>query len=207
MDETRKSLLLVEDEAIIAMLEKQLLEKQGYAVSHVANGEAAVRLVAGDGAIFDVILMDIDLGHGMDGTQAAEAILATVDIPIVFVSSHTEPEVVGKTEKITSYGYVVKNTGIVVLDASITMALKLFREKVDRTRAQKLQLQSTAILGGINQPLTLREATRSIIGLIKQETDIDAVGIRLKDGEDYPYFCEDGLGEDFLLAENSVVEP
>ena len=57
----------------------------------------------------DLILMDIDLGKGMDGTEAAQIILHNREIPIVFLSNHTEKEIVNKTEKITSYGYVVKN--------------------------------------------------------------------------------------------------
>ena len=55
--------------------------------------------------------MDIDLGRGMDGTEAAQAILEDHDIPIVFLSSHTEKDVVDKTEKITSYGYVDQGFG------------------------------------------------------------------------------------------------
>ncbi len=74
----------------------------------------------------DLILMDIDLGSGMDGTEAAQAILQQRDIPILFLSSHAERDVVEKSEKITSYGYVVKNTGETVLIASIKMAYKLF---------------------------------------------------------------------------------
>ncbi len=70
--------------------------------------------------------MDIDLGRGIDGTIAAQLILKGRELPIVFLSSHTEPEIVKKTEKITSYGYVVKNSSNTVLDASIKMAFKLF---------------------------------------------------------------------------------
>jgi PAS domain S-box-containing protein len=47
------------------------------------------------------------------------------DIPVVFLSSHTEKEVVERTEKITSFGYVVKDAGITVLDVSIKMAFRL----------------------------------------------------------------------------------
>jgi len=75
----------------------------------------------------DIILMDIDLGMDMDGTVAAMEISKYKDIPIVFLSSHTEKEIVEKTEKITSYGYVVKQSGFIVLDASIKMAFKLHR--------------------------------------------------------------------------------
>jgi DNA-binding NarL/FixJ family response regulator len=59
--------------------------------------------------------MDIDLGKGMDGTQAAEIILQDHDIPLVFLSNHTEMEIVKKTDNITSYGYVIKSTGESVL--------------------------------------------------------------------------------------------
>jgi PAS domain S-box-containing protein len=120
-----KRILLVEDEAIIALGQKARLEKYGYHVEVVNTGEKAVGKMLENPAI-DLILMDINLGDGMDGTEAAEAILKTRHIPIVFLSSHTEPEIVEKTESITSYGYVVKDTGPTVLDASIKMAFKLF---------------------------------------------------------------------------------
>ena len=120
-----KRIHLVEDEAIIALGQKARLERHGYHVEIVDSGERAVGKTLVDPAI-DLVLMDINLGAGMDGTQAAEAILKSRDIPIVFLSSHTEPEIVEKTEKITSYGYVVKDSGHTVLDASIKMAFKLF---------------------------------------------------------------------------------
>lgn len=126
MVDQRKIILLVEDEAITALLETEQLRKCGYHVLHVLKGEEAVDIVCRKQEPVDLILMDIDLGPGIDGTIAAQEILKTKDIPIVFLSSHTEPEIVEKTEKITSYGYVVKNTGITVLDASIKMAFKLF---------------------------------------------------------------------------------
>jgi len=124
--ENPKKILLVEDEILIAMLEKQQLESIGYAVHHVFDGEHAIQSALHQDMNYDIILMDIDLGSGIDGTQAAEEILKDKDIPVVFLSSHIEPAIVNKTEKITSYGYVVKNSGIIVLDASIKMALKLF---------------------------------------------------------------------------------
>jgi PAS domain S-box-containing protein len=132
MDKVKNTILLVEDEIITAMLEKKQLESIGYSITHVMNGEDAIQEVLGKNIYFDLILMDIDLGSGIDGTQAAEEILKEKDIPIVFLSSHTESEIVEKTEKITSYGYVVKNTGIVVLDASIKMALKLFDANLNK---------------------------------------------------------------------------
>lgn len=136
-----RSLLLVEDEAIIALTEKRMLEKYGYTVAIAVSGEAAVEVFR-QGRTFDLILMDIDLGSGIDGTEAAARILAEHDVPLLFLSSHTEPEIVEKTEKLTSYGYVVKNSSGTVLDASIKMAFKLFYANSDAVEA-RTRLAST----------------------------------------------------------------
>jgi PAS domain S-box-containing protein len=119
-------ILLVEDDRIIAMWEERLLINEGFLVVHAGSGEEAIRQVETSSPPFDLILMDIDLGKGMDGTEAAEIILRTHDVPVVFMSFHTEPEIVSLTDKITSYGYILKNSGKVVITAGIKMALKLF---------------------------------------------------------------------------------
>ena len=128
----------VEDEEITAKLGIKSLEKYGYDVIYADTGEKAVEIVESIPGI-DLILMDIDLGDGLDGTEAAERILANKEIPIIFLSSHTEPEVVEKTEGITSYGYIVKNSGETVLIASIRMAFRLF-EANERLRLQGMVL-------------------------------------------------------------------
>ncbi len=125
MPDALKTILLVEDEAFIALAETRQLQNEGFAVVHVFTGEEAIQKVSAEPGAFDLILMDINLGSGLDGTQAAQVILKDHDIPILFLSAHTDPQVVAKTEKITSYGYVVKNTGSTVLAASIKMAFKL----------------------------------------------------------------------------------
>ena len=124
----KETLLLVEDEILVAMEKQQELEKYGYNVVTVHTGEDAVAISRGNYKI-DLILMDIDLGSGIDGTEAAGLILKERKIPVIFVSSHIEPKIVEKTEKITSYGYVEKSSNITVLDASIKMAFKLFNAK------------------------------------------------------------------------------
>ncbi len=138
----KKVILLVEDERVTAKTVIQILEKNGYSVLHASSGEEAIS-IADKAEKIDLLLTDIDLGGGMDGTAAAERILKFTNIPALFLSSHTEPEVVEKTEKITSYGYVVKNTGETVLVASLKMAFKLF-EAHEKINTQKEELEATA---------------------------------------------------------------
>lgn len=164
--ENKKTILLVEDEALIAMSGKMTLEQLGYKTVVAHTGEKAVELAA-NGHSIDLILMDIDLGPGIDGTEAAGIILEEQDIPVVFLSSHTERETVAKTEKITSYGYVVKNSGGTVLDASIKMAFRLFEARQAETRINKELSTTLEELRAVTEELTCSEEE-----LLKRERDL-----------------------------------
>ncbi len=125
MDPGQTCILLVEDEAFIAMVEAESLSDMGYRVVTVYSGDEAVEKVRAAAGEIDLILMDINLGQGMDGIEAAREILKIRDIPIVFLTSHSEKEIVERIESVTSYGYVIKKTGMTVLAASMAMAFKL----------------------------------------------------------------------------------
>ncbi|HNF28362.1 MAG TPA: response regulator [Leptospiraceae bacterium] len=68
-------ILLVEDNIIIASIQTKSLNKVGHTVIHVSSGEDAVQFCSENRDKIDLILMDIDLGNGIDGTEAAEIIL------------------------------------------------------------------------------------------------------------------------------------
>ena len=141
----KNRILLVEDEAIIALAEKQSLEKHGYEVVTAYSGEKAVETATEDTEI-SLVLMDIDLGSGIDGTEAAQQILKVRSLPIVFLTSHSEREYVDRVKKITSYGYVLKGSGEFVLIEAIEMAFELFRaheREKQRTREYRQLLQSS----------------------------------------------------------------
>jgi PAS domain S-box-containing protein len=135
------TILLVEDQAILALSQKNILERRGFYVIIAVSGEKAIE-VARDRQDIDLILMDIDLGSGIDGTEAAREILTFRDLPVVFLSSHTDHELVERTETLTSYGYIVKNSGETVLIASIKMAFRLFESRQQEIAAQKSLTES-----------------------------------------------------------------
>ncbi len=121
----QKTILLVEDEAVIALSQARTIQSYGYTVKTVYSGRAAVEAVREEPEIA-LVLMDIDLGRGMDGTEAASQILESRELPIVFLTSHTEREYVDRVKHITRYGYVLKNAGEFVLIEAISMAFELF---------------------------------------------------------------------------------
>lgn len=158
-----KQILLVEDEVLIGMSTKKSLEKKGYNVIHASTPDKALSSIEENDNI-SLVLMDIDLGTNIDGIKTAKKMLERKDVPIVFVSSHTEPEIISLTEEITSYGYVVKNSNIVAYDASIKMAYRLFIEK---KRKEIFSIYIQTALENANEPLFICDTNGDIVFLNK----------------------------------------
>jgi len=133
------TILLVEDQTIVALAERKMLERFGYAVETAATGERAVEL-ANDKREIALVLMDIDLGPGIDGTEAARRILELRRLPIVFLTAHAEPEYVERMRSITRYGYLLKGSAEVVLRSTIETAFELFYSH-ERTRLQEAKYE------------------------------------------------------------------
>lgn len=125
MHKEQKRILLVDDDSIFASIQMKGLQNEGYQVMHIADGLSAIEFCKSSGDNIDLILMDLDLGEGSDGAKVALEILQYLHIPIIFLSSHSEKAMVEKTEKIASYGYLLKNSGTTVIATSIRMAFKL----------------------------------------------------------------------------------
>ena len=139
--QTEHTLLLVEDDRILAMTERLLLGRAGYSVVEAHSGSEAVEAAAADTAV-DLVLMDIDLGEGINGVEAARRILEFRELPVVFLTSHTEEDYVNLAKEVSNYGYVVKSSGEFVLLRSIETAFELFyarkREKRQIRRYEQL---------------------------------------------------------------------
>lgn len=144
----RKTVLLVEDEVLIAIAQADKVKDFGYDVVMAHTGEEAIQVATGAAPV-DLVLMDIDLGRGMNGPEAAERILQSKSIPILFLTSHAEREMVEKVHGITRYGYVIKNSGDFVLQSSIEMAFELFEahRKVSDREVMLNHSQRVARLG------------------------------------------------------------
>lgn len=152
-----KTILLVEDEALIALNEASTLQRHGFNVITVHSAERAVQSAASEERP-DLILMDINLGPGkMDGTEAAEAILQFLDVPILFLSSHTDPETLKKTETISSYGYVAKMSGETALITSVNTAFKLHQAHLQLKQEKREKDFQAKLLGAVEQAVIVTD--------------------------------------------------
>jgi CheY-like chemotaxis protein len=88
-DPQKLRVMIVEDELFVAMHLESVLEEIGFQIAAIlSTGESAVKqfpLLRPD-----VVLMDINLGKGIDGITAAQQIRAAGDAQIVFVSAYND---------------------------------------------------------------------------------------------------------------------
>ncbi|OUL34823.1 ATP-binding protein [Nostoc sp. 106C] len=101
------TILIVEDEWVIALDIKQHLNKLGYSVSGTANSaEKALELVAATKP--DLVLMDIYLQGDKSGIEAADQIHQQFHLPVVFLTAHADEATLKQAIATHPYGYIVK---------------------------------------------------------------------------------------------------
>ncbi len=121
----KATIMIVEDEALIAICIRMDLLKLGYEVcGPVASGEEAV--IMAENKTPDLILMDIMLNGRMNGIEAARRIRTINDIPIIFVTGYCEHEIQKKAEDVGYEGYFIKPIKPIELKSSIDAALKKY---------------------------------------------------------------------------------
>lgn len=121
----RKKILIVEDQLIIAMDLKQTLEDLGYEVTGIAGtAEECFQFVL-EGKP-DLVLMDIMLSGNVDGIAAAEEIHQKFDLPIIYLTAHSDDNSLLRANLTGPYGYIVKPIEERDLYTSIEIALHRF---------------------------------------------------------------------------------
>jgi response regulator RpfG family c-di-GMP phosphodiesterase len=126
---TRSAILVVEDEAITAKDLQATLEDLGYEVCGTASsGAEAVQKAEADRP--DLVLMDIVLQGEMDGIEAAQQIRANWDIPVVYLTAHSDMETIRRASITEPYGYIVKPFTERELHSNIEISL--YKSRMDR---------------------------------------------------------------------------
>ena len=99
-------ILIAEDETIIRLDLKHLLERGGFEVcAEARDGEEAVALAASEQP--DLAVLDVKMPR-LDGIEAARRILAERPIPIVMLTAYGQEELVARAVEAGVFGYLVK---------------------------------------------------------------------------------------------------
>ncbi len=124
------SVLVVEDESIVAKDIKLNLEKLGYKVlGTVSTGEKAIEQTIETKP--DVVLMDIMLKGQMTGIEAAGFIKENLNVPIIYLTANADDATVEKAKHTEPHGYVIKPFTQTDLRTAIEMAMHKFDKEQD----------------------------------------------------------------------------
>ena len=120
-------ILIVEDEAIVAMEIEGYLVKLGYEIVDICTtaDDAYKKAIEND---VDLILMDIYLMEG-DGIDTSMRIREEKDVPIVFLTAHIDEETIERAIKSNPTAYLTKPFNRQELYAAVKIGLESYSQK------------------------------------------------------------------------------
>lgn len=127
---TIASVLIIEDEALVATLIADVLAESGFHVVGVAsNGPEALSIAGEHGA--DIALVDIKLSGPMDGIEVARQIRQIHGIGTIFISGTDDPEVIERAAIAQPYSFLPKPFLPSQVYKALDRALKLRRATLE----------------------------------------------------------------------------
>ena len=119
---SKGTILLVEDDNIIAKVISWRLEKLGYSLCGRASSCAeAMDLLRQN--VPDLILMDINLKGETDGIETAKMIKKRIHIPVIYLTSHSDDETLARAKETYPEGFITKPFNDNDLKVAIELAL------------------------------------------------------------------------------------
>jgi PAS domain S-box-containing protein len=143
MDKTR--ILIVEDEVVIAMELKGMIEDLGCEVTAVVNSGTAAVKQAGDDRPH-IVLMDIGIKGATDGIEAARLTRSEYEIPVVFLTAHMDEVRIERAKMTMPFGYVLKPIQPRELKVTLEMALYVAKIEIERKRVEARSLEIWSLL-------------------------------------------------------------
>lgn len=115
-------ILVIEDEIVVAHMIKDILVEQGYIVEITSNPKKVTAAI--DKFHPDILIMDITFDEELDGIELAGALTRQFDVPIVYLTSHSDEATFQRAMQVNPYGYMVKPANQRELISNITTALQ-----------------------------------------------------------------------------------
>src|SRR5919198_1220620 len=126
MGDGRRRVGIAEDEALIRLDLREMLEEEGFhVVAEAADGEAAVALVTEHRP--DLAVLDVKMPR-LDGISAAEQIAAARLAPVVLLTAFSQRELVERARDAGAMAYLVKPFSKSDLVPAVELALARYDE-------------------------------------------------------------------------------
>lgn len=152
------SILLVEDEGIVAQDLEEAVTALGYRVVGIAS-EGVQAVCMAEALCPQLIIMDVGLDGDIDGIQAAQMIQDRSHIPVIFLTGHRDLQTIGRAVRTGPLAYLIKPFQQVELHSAIEVALHKHRADVavrEREEALRRNAELLASLSLVDELTQLR---------------------------------------------------
>jgi PAS domain S-box-containing protein len=138
----QKTVLVVEDERVVAKDLQRTLTRLGYRVPlTVASAEDAVRSVALECP--DIVLMDVRIRGELDGIETARILKNRFDVPVIYLTAYADAETVRRAKSTEPLGYLLKPVKLDELRSTVEVALH--KHEMDRRLRERERWFSTTL--------------------------------------------------------------
>jgi len=165
-----EKILVVDDDYTTASVMQLYLENFGFTVTDIAcNGAEAIEKAGKMKP--DLVLMDIHLGSGLDGIDCAEVIMKKMDIPVIYVTAHSDEETLQRAQMSNPCGFINKPLRDTDLKTTVRFALDKSRKQPKR-KTPKLE-------DVLNQVYNLTPAEARVVSKLLDDPDIETTAREL----------------------------
>ncbi|MFC1744862.1 PAS domain S-box protein [Candidatus Riflebacteria bacterium] len=196
------SILLVEDESShVELLRRSFrshpLKPEFFVARNFAEAKSILANNLPDLAFIDFILPD---GRG---TELLSGPLEEQVFPAIIMTGHGDEALAVEAMKTGALDYIVKSeTFFQEFPHIVARALREWQIIRERKEARKRQNIATRVLKLLNRNPGSLDLIKQLLALIKEEMQFEAVGLRLEEGEDFPFYVHDGFPGNFIEGEN-----
>jgi two-component sensor histidine kinase/AmiR/NasT family two-component response regulator len=148
--------MIVDDDKDYAEMLRITLDMAGYKIHSIFNNAGdAIKRIEKDRP--DIVLMDIVLEDNIDGIEAAGRIRSLYDIPVIYITAHTEDTLLARAKITEPFGYILKPFKSKELKTVIEMALYKARAEAELKKhhehLEEMVAQRTSELKSLNLQL------------------------------------------------------
>jgi len=129
------TVIIVEDDEITALNLNISLQKQGYKILAICDDATQARVKVSSFKP-DIVLIDISLKESNDGIELAKLIKRKHNIPFIYLTSHSDDNIISQAKQTEPYGYIVKPFDPSSLHATIQMAIFKYQSENNKKEAK-----------------------------------------------------------------------
>jgi AraC-like DNA-binding protein len=170
--ETRKNIIVVEDEFLIAYNLKVVLEKMDYnPIINIASVQDAIDAIEKYDPI--LVLIDINLNKDQDGITLGHYLLEKDSIPYIYITSYSNETTINKASETRPHGYIVKPFKPSDISTIVTIVLhNYYHKKIDTQRSEEpnsdyIPFKMKEVIHYINNNIDRRIELKKLVALTK----------------------------------------